>query len=166
MAATSSPNSAAPGLRTMSATSTPANSQGPFRSPWKPGRTAPTGPEIGFWTTPQTQKTTPDATATTLATTMSTTRQRRVRGRAPTEEIVACTVRALSVEWNRARDVRWPPCAGMTQIRFDGRDLEKSPLSPAHRTPVFGPILDRRGPAAQTKAGCYFLSARMTRAHA
>jgi hypothetical protein len=25
----------------------------------------------------------------------------------------------------------WPPCAGMIQIRFDGRNLEKLPLSPA-----------------------------------
>jgi hypothetical protein len=36
-----------------------------------------------------------------------------------------------------ARDVKRPPCAGMIQIRFDGRSLEKLPLSPAHRTPVF-----------------------------
>jgi len=29
----------------------------------------------------------------------------------------------------------------MIQIRFDGRSLEKLPLSPAHRTPVFALIL-------------------------
>jgi hypothetical protein len=32
----------------------------------------------------------------------------------------------------------------MIQIRFDGRSLEKLPLSPAHRTPVFASSLDRR----------------------
>ena len=42
----------------------------------------------------------------------------------------------LSVRGTRGRDKR-PPCAGMTQIRFDGRRLENLPLSPAHRTPVF-----------------------------
>lgn len=34
-----------------------------------------------------------------------------------------------------------PPCAGMIQIRFDGRSLEQLPLSPAYRTPVFEDIL-------------------------
>ena len=33
---------------------------------------------------------------------------------------------------------RGPPCAGMIQIRFDGRSFDQLPLSPAHRTPVFG----------------------------
>jgi hypothetical protein len=53
---------------------------------------------------------------------------------------------------NRARDVRRPPCAGMTQIRFDGRDLEKSPLSPAHRTPVFASSVVRSGGDATSSA--------------
>src|SRR5689334_11494969 len=30
-----------------------------------------------------------------------------------------------------------PPCAGMIQIRFDGRNFDQFPLSPVYRTPVF-----------------------------
>jgi hypothetical protein len=47
---------------------------------------------------------TPLATATTLATTMSTTRHLNVRVERVVDAIVACTVRALSLEEKRARD--------------------------------------------------------------
>ena len=57
---------------------------------------------------------------------------------APAEGSELQSLSCLSVD-EMARDLeKCPPCAGMIQIRFDGRSLEKLPLSPAHRTPVFG----------------------------
>ena len=62
----------------------------------------------------------------------------RVEDSAEVDLIVLVTFRALSLE-EMARDVEnCPPCAGMIQIRFDGRSFDQLPLSPAHRTPVFG----------------------------
>jgi len=57
---------------------------------------------------------------------MSTTRQRTMRGflgvgwaRIPGD---SCTVRALSVG-ESGHGIEKPPCAGIIQIRFDGRSL-------------------------------------------
>src|SRR5690554_607450 len=137
-AATSSPNMAAPGLRMMRAVSGPANSQKPPPRAWSPGSAAFSGPVIGSDATFQTMKMTPDATPMTLATTMSTTRQRYCVDD-ETASLILVTVRALSVsEIGTGLENCLPPCAGIIQIRFDGRSLDQLPLSPAHRTPVFG----------------------------
>ena len=46
-----------------------------------------------------------------------------------------------------------PPCAGIIQIRFDGRSLDQLPLSPAYRTPVFASEYTRNAGSVAHPAG-------------
>ncbi|GAA1956715.1 hypothetical protein GCM10009776_18620 [Microbacterium deminutum] len=64
------------------------------------------------------RKINPDATPMTLATTMSTTRQRKLR------EIGAADREGDAVS-DAETPMMAPPCAGMTQIRFDGRSVDR-----------------------------------------
>ena len=141
---------AAPGLRMTSPPRTPAKSQTAASEACMPGSAALSGELTVSQASPHAQKMTPAATPKTLATTMSTTRHWPIRARGVARDVVAesccvvddaCTDRALSVD-NRARVMRY-----FASLRWHYPDqvrrskLEKLPLSPAHRTPVFLPII-------------------------
>src|SRR5688572_26470964 len=75
VAASSSANRPAPGLRMISGASTAGISQTPYMKACPGGKAAKAGPVL-FHSRPQAQKTTPKATPRTAVTTMSTVRQR------------------------------------------------------------------------------------------
>src|SRR4051812_18654584 len=76
MAATSSANRPAPGLRMISGAMTAGSSQTPYMNAWAGGNAAKAAP-VAAQSRFQAQKTTPKATPSTAVTTMSTVRQRR-----------------------------------------------------------------------------------------
>src|SRR4029453_13037157 len=119
---------------------------------------------------PQAQKTTPTATPMTLATTMSTTRQRSrpspARAVEADDAVVACTVVPFRFEERgTGYEMRCPPCAGMTQIRFDGRRLRTFLSARLTGLPCSTPSIratDCPDVTAGTLGGGQCFSARMT----
>src|SRR5689334_4832121 len=81
IAATSSANRPAPGLRTTSGASTAGSSHTPYMNAWAGGNAAKAAP-VAAHNRFQAQKATPKATPRTAVTTMSTVRQRKL-GTAP-----------------------------------------------------------------------------------
>src|SRR5690348_3828118 len=77
IAATSSANRPAPGLRTTSGASTAGSSHTPYMNAWAGGNAANAAP-VAAHSRFHAQKTTPKATPRTAVTTMSTVRQRRL----------------------------------------------------------------------------------------
>jgi 2-dehydro-3-deoxygluconokinase len=162
IAATSSVKTAAPGLRITSAPSTPGSSHTPYISPCSGGRKAKALP-VAAYSRFQAQKTTPKATAITAATTTSTVRQVlvAVSGRvpAPRELVVVMCSPSGVVDGRCCFEDRFPaddptPCAGMTQIRFEGLRSpalsapQRSPVVPCRATVPRGGGPGRVGPAA------------------
>src|SRR3954468_10902832 len=93
MAAISSANRPAPGLRTTSGARTAGISQTPYMKAWPGGKAAKAGP-VPAQSRPQAQKTTPKAAPRTAVTTMSTVRQRLPPGCGSTDsddERTACS---------------------------------------------------------------------------